>query len=103
DAGQDGAALGAAGQEALHRELAGPRDVGHVAGVGLARVKTPVPTRVVPGIDGVQTDGERQSFGHASSCWNGNRVKLVLPEDALQVVADRMGEVFWDGPAIGFE
>jgi hypothetical protein len=64
DAGQDGAARGASGQKALHRELAGARDVGHVAGVGFARGETPVPARVVPGIDGVQADRERQSFGH---------------------------------------
>ena len=56
DAGQHGAARGAPGQEALHRELPGAGDVRHVVGVGLARLKPPAPARVVPGIDRVQTD-----------------------------------------------
>src|SRR5712692_2269189 len=67
DAPQHRPTRGASGQQALHLELPGARDVCHVAGVGLARVEFSAPALVVPGIDRVQPDRERQSLGHVTS------------------------------------
>jgi hypothetical protein len=38
----------------------------------------------VPGIDGVQTDGERQSFGHVVLSTEREQVKAALPENGAR-------------------